>query len=548
MFLDSDKNPEILIVGAGPVGLTMAAELARHGVPSRIIDKADSPSVHSKAAGIHARTLEVFKDMGIVNKILEQGLKGLAVNFNSGSRQIARIPLKQIESPYPFVILLPQSNTEHILTDHLNGYGISIERELTLTHFEQDEERVSTTIETPDGRKERFKTSWLIGCDGAHSAIRKLAGLTFDGSPYEDQFYLADIAVEWNLPYNEIQIFLHPKGILVFFPLNDKEKRVRFVATVGPDDRNHSEGDPTIEDIQAVVDERGPGNIRVSDPDWLAAFRIHHRKVPEYRVGRVFVAGDAAHIHSPAGGQGMNTGVQDAYNLAWKLALVAKGQADAKILDSYSIEREPVARHVLKFTDRMTRMVTLKNPVLQTVRNFILSFVFQLGSVQKKITRNLSEVDINYNHSPIVYQDWNSGKDGLIPGTRAVDAQFKIASTGETKQLFDIQKDTNHQLLLFGGKSNSRDDIDTLASIGKSIQEKYHGRIAVHLIVSGDLKTDDIDWKGPILYDPNDHAHGQYGAARSCLYLIRPDGYVGYRNQPPDAGPLLAYLQKIFIK
>ena len=540
------NNKQVVVVGAGPVGLTLAAELARHGICCRIIDKAAAASVHSKAAGVHARTMEQFRDMGVVKSVLNRGTKVIAINFYTGDRRLVRIPYDLIESAFPYEIFLAQSETERILTDHLAGFGIAVERQWEITRFKQTASGLVVEAKNADGRREKWKTSWLIGCDGAHSRVRQEAGLAFEGTSFTDWFYLADVVVDWRLPNNEIQIFLHLKGVLVFFPLSASERRIRVVASVGGPDRTQDVTDPTIEDIQALVSERGPGGIRVSNPEWLTTFRIHHRKVKRYQTGRVFLAGDAAHIHSPAGGQGMNTGLQDAYNLAWKLALVLQDRANPAILDSYTTERQPVARRVIDFTHWTTRMVMLKNPVWQTIRNHILARVLSRKWIQKRVAGFLSEIDVQYGHSPIVGQDWKVWGGGLKPGARAVDARLKAASSGEMTQLFEIGRGTAHQLLLFEGRRIGAGVLEHLAGIAKTVRSSYGDLVSAHLIVSADSEPTGIGWDGSIFFDPHNDAHACYGAEEACLYLIRPDGYVAYRSRPPEIKSLRRYLGGVY--
>lgn len=313
---------DVLIVGAGPVGLAMAVELVRYGVSARIIDKAPERSDKSKAVVLWSRTLELMDRAGCTQALLAAGCNVVGVNIVDGSKQIAHVTFDGVVTPHPYVLMLPQNETERVVGEHLNGSGVQIERGVELTVFAAGADQVISTVRHADGREEQIKSSWLIGCDGAHSTVRHQLGMEFVGNTLPSNWMLADVhlsGVPWK---GEIDIGWHADGILALFPI--LANRYRVIADVGVTHDSTPQADPTLEEVQAILNQRGPGGIQASEPVWLANFRINERKVADYRSGRVFLAGDAAHIHSPAGGQGMNTGMQDACNLAWKLALVQR--------------------------------------------------------------------------------------------------------------------------------------------------------------------------------------------------------------------------------
>ena len=317
-------NPHVLIVGAGPVGLTMAAELARYGVSVRIVDKAAQRTDKSKALVVWSRTLELLDRAGCGTTFVAAGHTVVGANIIAGDKIIGHVDLTEVKSPYPFGLMLPQSETERLLEAHLASLGVSVERQVEVTDFSDTGTAVTTALRHPDGRTEALTTEWLIGCDGAHSVVRHLLGLTFLGETLQTDWILADIHLsgENAPPASEVAAYWHEDGVLAVFPISPG--RYRVIADSGRAEGPHP-ADPMLDQVQQVVERRGPGGIVVSDPIWLAGFRINERKVADYRSGRAFVAGDAAHVHSPAGGQGMNTGMQDAFNLAWKLALVCRG-------------------------------------------------------------------------------------------------------------------------------------------------------------------------------------------------------------------------------
>ncbi|GLS22890.1 FAD-binding monooxygenase [Labrys miyagiensis] len=392
---------DILIVGAGPVGLTMAAEFVRYGLAVRIIDRAEHPTQTSKALVIWSRTLELLDRAGASLAFLDAGLRAHGGAIRSGGTLLGRARFDHIASPYNFALMIPQSETERLLTAHLSSLGVTIERQLELVSFSQQADHVEARLRHIDGREEVLSTPWLIGCDGAHSAVRHGLRVEFHGSAQGDDWMLADIRLdgEGAPATDEVASFLHRKGPLVVFPIPGG--RARIVAVIGKTDPQNPRPDPTLADVQAMVDERCGAGVRVTDPVWLTTFRINERKASNYSQGRVFLAGDAAHIHSPAGGQGMNTGMQDAFNLAWKLAMVVHGQASPSLLDSYSPERSAVGKLVLQNASRMTDMATLSPPAAQAVRNMALRFLLGLHAVQDKLSSTMSETDIAYADSPL---------------------------------------------------------------------------------------------------------------------------------------------------
>ena len=391
----------ILIVGAGPVGLTMAAELVRYGVPVRLVDRSAEPTQTSKALVLWSRTLELIDRTGCTQAFLDAGLAVRGASIRSNSSVLGRASFDGISSPYDLALMIPQRDTERLLHEHLISVGGTVEREVELTGLTQDAGGVRAILRHEGGREETVETPWLIGCDGAHSTVRHGLGLTFDGSAEGGDWILADVRLEGDgkPPDDEIAPFLHDDGPFVVFPIPGD--RARIVAAVDRADPTRSRPEPTLADVQQLIDLRAGGGFRALDPVWLANFRINERKVTDYRQGRVFLAGDAAHIHSPAGGQGMNTGMQDAFNLAWKLALVARGEAGPVLLESYSPERSEVGDMVLRNASLMTDMGTLSNPAALVVRNLVLRLMLGLHAVQDRMVATMSETEIGYTGGPL---------------------------------------------------------------------------------------------------------------------------------------------------
>jgi 2-polyprenyl-6-methoxyphenol hydroxylase-like FAD-dependent oxidoreductase len=411
-------TPKVLVAGAGPVGLTLAIELVRYGVPVRIVDKSPARTDKSKAVAVWARSLELFDRAGIADRLVPAGVTVRAANISDGAEKIARISFDGLDTRYSFVLMIPQSETERILEERLAELGVTVERGVELTGFTDKGGSVVARIQRPDGSSETVEADWLVGCDGAHSIVRHTLGKEFRGDTVDTDFLLADIRLE-NAPTgaDELMMWWHHEGIVAFFPLPGG--RLRLIASTGaPAD---PASNPSLAEVQALIDRRGPGGLVATDPVWLARFRINERKVDDYRTGRVFLAGDAAHIHSPAGGQGMNTGMQDAFNLAWKLALVCHGAAGEGLLESYSAERSPVAAEVISSAGKMTRAAMLKNEIAQALRNFVVHHVTGLHAIQHVAGETLSELAVGYPESPLNGAHAH-GLKGPAPGHRLTPA------------------------------------------------------------------------------------------------------------------------------
>jgi 2-polyprenyl-6-methoxyphenol hydroxylase-like FAD-dependent oxidoreductase len=410
---------QVLIVGAGPVGMTLAMELTRYGVPVRIVDKAPARTDKSKALVLWSRTLELLERGPGSARFIEAGFKVNAVNMISGDKLIGHVDMASINSPHNYALMLPQAETERLLEEHLGEMGVKVERNIEATALSFGEKSVEAVLRGADGSEETVSAAWLAGCDGAHSVVRHSVGATFDGETMESDWILADIHMRgYPCPDTEASVYWDKEGVFVIFPIS--AGRYRLIADLPTSGAEHPPT-PTLEQVQALMNRRGPSGMQGYDPIWLAGFRINGRKVSKYRWGRAFLVGDAAHVHSPAGGQGMNTGMQDAFNLAWKLALVTQGSCAEPLLDSYGAERSAVGDAVLKSAGRLTTIGTLRNPVLQTVRNVVGHAMLGLASVQSAFADNMSELSIGYANSPL--NGSAHTQDGLKPGQRMPPAE-----------------------------------------------------------------------------------------------------------------------------
>jgi len=491
----------VLVVGAGPVGLTLAAELARRGVPSRIIDQSVGPSTTSKAIAIRPRTLEIFRQMGVIDEVLSRGFMVGAGNFYCNGRLLSRLDFHELDSPYRFIVDLPQNETEQVLLEHLARYGLAVERETRLLKIEQDEEGVTVEAARTTGA-ETFRCSYVVGCDGAYSTVRHGLGLGFTAAATPELLALADAEIDW-MYQHELHVFMHSDGVLVCFPLPGG--RFRLIADVTSEELACEGGNDrplkaTPERLREIMRRRADAEAKITDISWLAGFRIRRQIVERYGEGRVFLAGDAAHVPSPAGGQGMNTGIQDVCNLAWKIHLAVGGRAAAGLLDSYDAERAPVGRKVVALPDLAAHSTAADLPTM---------------------LQQIGEIGIHYRNSPIVAEDWSSAAGGPQPGDHA---PFVTGLDGGA-----------HHLLLFAGNEK---DLPVLDRVRRLAPEG--------LVLPWLVTPKAVEWNGPVLLDENGLLQRSFGVESACVYLIRPDGYVGYRGAPVDAGLMSAYLGRIF--
>jgi len=415
---------EVLIVGAGPVGLFLANECARHNLRYRLIEERSSQSEHSKALAIFPRTLEIFDMAGIVAPFLERANRVTRVAVMTRERSLAHMTFEPHQSPYPFVAMVPQHVTERLLAEELLRKGGNVEYEARFISAEQDADGVGVRIER-QGRSTVLRAAVVVGCDGAHSAVRHQLNLPFEGAEYQSSFLLADLETNTGLRADEMQLCPSEFGPVAIFPMSATRRRI--VATI-----EDIEGDaPSLDLVRKLLAQRGPGEIEARALHWSSYFRIHHRRVARLRAGRMFIAGDAAHIHSPFGGQGMNTGLHDVWNLAWKLDLFLKGLGNQELLDSYSDERLPVIKSVIETTDRLTTVMGTPHKFAQALRDAVIPIVSHLVSFQHAFVQRLSELGIAYQDSPIVEGPGKRYFNDSLRGGEGICDRFLIFLSSE---------------------------------------------------------------------------------------------------------------------
>ncbi|STX50389.1 FAD dependent oxidoreductase [Legionella busanensis] len=522
---------DALVVGAGPVGLFCANELSRHGVSCRIIDKKSTLSDKSKALAIHIRTLETFEDTSFLNDVLAEGHKVYGVLLKSDNGLLSEINFEKIGSNYNFLIDLPQNKTEDILYKGLCAKNIPLEWQTELISF-QEGEPVIALVKKANGQTEEIATKWIIACDGAHSTLRHLCNAKFLGAEYKQQWWLADLYAQGDLPEDKIVIYTSLNGPLVCLPMGNK--RYRLIMSMPA----NKQIQPTLEDIITLFNKRSSDEAKLYDPIWLADFSIHHRQIDHYRYSHVFFCGDAAHIHSPMGGQGLNTGIQDVYNLVWKLNLVLKGYARDTLLDSYQIERYPIAKAILKKTDLMTKMISLKSKPLINLRNKLMSKFTSYDFLMSPVVKDLAELNISYAKSPIVSAKGQKTRFHIGEFIPAIT--LKSLSQRTSKLLETICLGTLHNVFVF----LQRKDFNEVEGKLMDLTQKYKLLLHIHLVLLDSLN---ISSQLPSIWlDENYIIQDRFNIKNSATMVVRPDKYIGYIESPFNLEHLKDWLESIF--
>jgi 2-polyprenyl-6-methoxyphenol hydroxylase-like FAD-dependent oxidoreductase len=491
----------VLVVGAGPTGLVLGAELLARGIRTRIIDKGDGVALQARAISIHARSLEVLDMMGLAERFIEHGQTVRHLRFYSQGRCLASLDFRRSGSRFGRVLDLPQDETERLLRARIAELGGVIEQGAELTGLTVGDDAVTATVRGFAGAQ-TITAGYVVGCDGAHSAVRRELGLTFHGHPYPQDWLLADVLVDSDLREDAMHAFFRPDGLpVIFFPMRGHRWRITL-----PFAGARGGGVPALEEIQGLTDRRAPVPITVSDPTWLACFHCHRRSANAYRRGRVLLAGDAVHIHSPAGGQGLNTGINDAHNLGWKLALVASGGAPGALLDSYGTERRPVADEVLKLTHALVRYGTITRPVKRMARDVVVPALSRVPAVQRRAARRISQVGLAYPPGPLARPD--HGRGGPRPGERMPDIAVRTGC--QATPLHRALRGGRHVLVVPAGAVI--DDAGLLS---------FRAELDV---VTGEAGYD----------------------LRGLVILVRPDGHVAARGRPGRMGTVTGYLRDLF--
>ena len=527
----------VFVIGAGPVGVTTAIELARRGVSVRVIDAGLGPSTTSKAIGIHARTLEALQRTGVSDRLVDLGLSLRTFRFHDQRRAIAELRFAEVPSAFPFALSLGQDVTERVLLERLREAEVKVVWATRLVQLEQEGATVLLTLEQ-DGRHHDARASWVIGCDGGRSTVRRLTDIAFDGEPFPEWFLVADLQVDSPVTAGEAarsrtNLFFSTEGATAVFPL--PEPGLYRLATPLPRDAGVGDDGDTprvhLADLEQLWERRVGRPARLSDPRWISPFQFNSRVAARYRAGRVFLAGDAAHVHSPVGGQGMNTGIQDAVNLTWKLAAVLRGAPEG-LLDTYETERRPVARDVLHDSRRNAVMASATSPVARAGRSLALRTVTRLGPVRRRFLSRMTMLAVSYPATVLPGRPPGPGfrpRRGPGPGERAPDGEVNLF--GDAIGLLELLAPHGHVLMSFDAGPA---DHDSLAEFVRGIRTGHDLVSEIHVIVV--RRRSHRDERGASAEEINEvldvtgGVHDTYGASRPVVFLVRPDGVIGWRG------------------
>jgi 2-polyprenyl-6-methoxyphenol hydroxylase-like FAD-dependent oxidoreductase len=544
------NQTDVLIVGAGPVGLMLACELRRRDIACRIIDKYAEFPLTSRANGVQPRAVEVLDSLGIADKIVAESYRAKGLRILRAGTEVGRIepnvatgPGELSDQPYRGMVFANQAVVEKALRDKLAEFGGQVELRRELRSVEENPDGIVADVaDLASGNVAQVHAKWLVGCDGAHSTVRTLLQLPFNGKDYPDQFVQADVYLDSDLPEGLMTLWLNDQGLMVAAIPFRAPGLWRIAAQIFPDaDGNIPRA--SVELFQRLLAERAADSTtKIVEPVWLSNFVVHHRIVDHYRKGHVFVAGDAAHVHSPIGGQGMNTGIQDAYNLAWKLALVING-APETLLDSYEAERLPVGRKVLQQTDVNHRLRVSGSPLADILMDRVVFPLLRvpaiLDVVGDFVLKRGSQLDVNYRASSLS-EHTGSLRKGPKAGERAPDGPL-LDPSGSPTSLFAQFRTPDFRLLIFQGRQRAA-DTKALAAIGQRVRAATHGLVRPIVITTDNTTSPDDDVI--VLNDPKQRTHVSYCVSTPSLYLIRPDGYVGFRCHAGDEAELVNYLQR----
>ncbi len=531
------ESAPVLVVGGRTTGLMMAAELARHGVNVRIIDKSPEIDPHSRATYLRARTLEILHGLGLAEEIVAKGQPLKAIGLYANGEHVDTTPDLPVDSPFPWGAAFAQCKTEAILERHLDRLGVEVERNTVLLTFEQSPDGAIATIKRSDDSEETITTPWIIGCDGAHSTTRHGIDEAFPGEVDPIPYFIADVRVEGPIKPEIAYLCLHEKGDIFMFLLDEGRRQI--IATLP---KNSPRTDPpTLEEMQQLVDERGFTNLRLYDPRWLTLYHTHYRLAPHYRHGRVFLAGDAAHIHSVIGGQGMNTGIQDAHNLAWKLALVMRGVAPSWWLDTYESERRRIAADVIAWTKKANDQLTIFAELSPIARERFSAHMVVPECERMPLREHQEEIDLDYRSCPLCIEPDDKFEAGPHPGARAPDAA-PLTIAGKTTTFIEALAAPYHHLLLFSASDTDHIEPELITAAEKTLDAHSHW-LQVFVVGSNQSESQLPDG-ATLLEDPQSALRQRYGGNIARLYLIRPDGYVAYRSRRFDR--IDDYVQRVF--
>ena len=504
---------DVLITGAGPTGLALACQLIRYGVDFLIIDRKEGTTPYSKAIGVQARTLEIYQQIDLADRLVDLGAITKGVRLLEGGETRAEVPLARLGegmSPYPFLLIVEQGKHEKLLYEFIKSYDKDVLWQTTLSDFSQSDAGVTASVVDAGGNRRTIEAQYLVACDGAKSLIRTRLGLSFEGSTLERLFYVADVQIKWEFPHDMLMACLAKDRATAFFPMpGDDHYRI---VGVFPEDTELREGEVLYDEIERQILKDTQLELDIYKVNWFSTYNVHSRRVNKFREGRCFLAGDSAHIHTPAGAQGMNTGIQDGYNLAWKLALVLRGDANARILDSYNEERIEIAKRLLETTDRFFDLLVNPAWLLSFARRYVFpyvaSFLIGLDSVNQFIFPLVSQIGITYRDQSLSF---DTGENFQI---KAGDRLPYFVLDG--KGIYDWLHAPKFHLLTFTNEESS--------VTSEEVEREFSGLVDYHA------------------FPLNERVSELFGSDKPFSALLRPDNYIAFVS---SATPL-SYLRSYF--
>ena len=503
-------DTEVLIVGAGPTGLVLALWLTKQGVPVRIVDKAAASGTTSRALAVHARTLELYRQLDLDGPVAEQGYTVPGARLWIGGKEAARVPFEKLVSdltPYGFLHIFPQDEHERLLIDRLEKLGVKVERPVELLDYTERADGIEARLRGPDGSEGRTTAKFIAGCDGAHSKVREVMKSGFPGGTYPQVFYVADVEGD-GLAFNgELNVDLEQSDFLAIFPLADKG-RIRLIGAIRPDEKK----DLDMLKFDDVSDRAAQAlQLNVKKVNWFSVYHVSHRVTEHFRKGRAFLLGDAAHIHTPVGGQGMNTGIGDAINLAWKLKAVLAGEAEDSVLDSFETERRAFAVRLVNTTDQAFKFVASSGHLAEIVRHriapILLPQIVKFDTVREFIFRTISQITLNYRGKGL-----GEGHAGSVQGGERLPW---VRGAGFDN--YDALKRIDWQVHVYG---EAHDALKRWCDDRGIAMQAYR-------------------WN---------EAMGEAGLKQDALYLIRPDTYVAFASTTQDTAGIDKFLEKVHLR
>ncbi|MEP6742472.1 MAG: FAD-dependent monooxygenase [bacterium] len=534
----------VFIVGAGPTGLALACQLTRYDVDFVIIDKNEGVTAYSKALGVHARTLEIYEQLDLAQRAVAQGTIAGKVRMLQRGEVLGQVELSNIGkglSPYPFMLVLEQSRNELLMYEWLRAHGREVLWQSELESFSQNDASVTAQVKNSSGETQTIEGKYLVGCDGPRSLVRHALGLAFEGSTFERLFYVADVQIDWKFTHDALTVCLAPHGVVAFFPMPG-EKRWRIVGAF-PEGHEKDPSEILYEEIEAQIKLEAELELDITRVDWFSTYKVHTRHVDKFFAGRCFVAGDAAHIHTPAGGQGMNTGIQDSYNLAWKLALVLKHSADEKILQSYNEERLPNARRLTATTDRMFNLAAGKDWFVGLIRTTIFppmaKYILSIEAVRKKFFIFISQIGIRYRDSSLSMHE---------TGERDGDREFEVKAGDrmpyflvDGRSVYDQLRAPKFHLVQFSDGESARagpnDSHVRATDRGNTFGDGQN------VLSDAGNNSKLIDRHVIPLYP---QVAEIFGTDKPFTLLLRPDNYIAFISSDTSARPLSNYFDRLF--